>query len=106
MFDEIPMPLDWPVYVSHAEANAYAHWAGNDLPSEAEWQRAAQGTPEGIGNFDFRHWNPVPVSHGAVSKCGVVGQFGNGWEWTRTPFEPFPGFQPFPFYAGYSANFF
>jgi formylglycine-generating enzyme required for sulfatase activity len=31
---------------------------------------------------------------------------GNGWEWTRTPFAPFPEFEPFSFYAGYSANFF
>jgi formylglycine-generating enzyme required for sulfatase activity len=31
---------------------------------------------------------------------------GNGWEWTRTEFAPFPGFTPMPFYPGYSANFF
>ena len=30
MFEEIPLPLDWPVYVSHAEATAYARWAGQD----------------------------------------------------------------------------
>ena len=38
MFDEVPLPLDWPVYVSHAEASAYARWAGKSLPTEAEWQ--------------------------------------------------------------------
>ena len=46
MFEEIPLPLDWPVYVSHAEASAYATWAGKRLPTEAEWHRAAYGTLE------------------------------------------------------------
>src|ERR1700690_4282290 len=77
MFDEIPLPLDWPVYVSHAEASAYARWSGKELPSEAEWHRAAYGTNDGVerpypwgseppspshGNFDFQRWDPVPVT--------------------------------------------
>ena len=97
MFEEIPMPLDWPVYVSHAQASAYAKWAGKRLPTEAEWQLAAQTS--GIGNTGFQRWDPVPVS-------ADPGMIGNGWEWTSTLFEPFPGFKPFPFYPGYSANFF
>ena len=36
----------------------------------------------------------------------MAGLLGNGWEWTSSAFEPFEGFQPFPFYPGYSANFF
>jgi gamma-glutamyl hercynylcysteine S-oxide synthase len=123
MFHEIPLPLDWPVYVSHAEASAYARWAGKELPTEAEWHRAAYGTHEGIGrefpwghaspdhsrgNFDFSRWNPVSVSAfpAGTSAFGVAGLLGNGWEWTSTPFAPFPGFEAFPFYPGYSANFF
>jgi ergothioneine biosynthesis protein EgtB len=97
MFEEIPMPLDWPVYVSHSEASAYARWAGKSLPTEAEWQRAAQNAIP--GNADFQRWDPVPVTADA-------GMVGNGWEWTSTLFKPFPGFQPFSFYPGYSANFF
>ncbi|MFP3569710.1 SUMF1/EgtB/PvdO family nonheme iron enzyme [Paraburkholderia sp. SIMBA_030] len=109
MFDEVPLPLDWPVYVSHAEASAYARWAGKTLPTEAQWQRAAHGTPHtASGNFDFQSWNPQPI--GAypdnVSAFGVEGQFGNGWEWTSTVFDALPGFEAFPFYPGYSANFF
>ena len=46
MFEEIPLPLDWPVYVSHAEAGAYAAWTGTRLPTEAEWHRAAYARPE------------------------------------------------------------
>ena len=41
-----------------------------------------------------------------VSAFGVEGQFGNGWEWTSTVFDALPGFEAFPFYPGYSANFF
>lgn len=123
MFDEIPLPVDWPVYVSHAEAAAYARWAGKELPSEAEWHRAAYGSPRGLerafpwgdeapksgrGNFDFARWDPAPVAAfpAGDSAFGVAGLLGNGWEWTRTVFAPFPGFKPFSFYSGYSADFF
>lgn len=123
MFNEVPLPFDWPVYVSHAEASAYARWAGKALPTEAQWHRAAFGSPGGqerpypwgsqspgleLGNFDFNRWDPVPVSSfpRGRSAFAVAGMVGNGWEWTSSRFEPFPGFQPFPFYAGYSANFY
>jgi gamma-glutamyl hercynylcysteine S-oxide synthase len=113
MFDDISLPLDWPVYVSLAEARAYATWAGKSLPSEAEWQRAAYGNEAKAstlesGNFDFVRWNPVPVNSfpQAQSPFGVYGMLGNGWEWTSTKFAPLPGFEPFPFYRGYSADFF
>jgi formylglycine-generating enzyme required for sulfatase activity len=97
------------VYVSHAEASAYARWAGKALPTEAQWQRAAAGAPFAAdGNFDFRRWEPSSVrAHpGNRSAFGVQGQYGNGWEWTSTTFGPLPDFEPFPFYLGYSANFY
>jgi formylglycine-generating enzyme required for sulfatase activity len=99
------------VYASHAEASAYAKWAGKALPTEAQWQRAAHGVPQTDtlpGNFDFRSWDPQPVhAHpGNVSEFGVEGMYGNGWEWTASLFEALPGFEAFPFYLGYSANFF
>jgi iron(II)-dependent oxidoreductase len=124
MFGEIRLPLDWPVYVSHAEATAYAQWLGHSLPSEEQFHRAAYGTREGRseraypwgedapgarhGNFDFRQWDPAPTgSHpDGASAFGVHDLVGNGWEWTRTKFAPFPGFVAMPFYPGYSANFF
>jgi ergothioneine biosynthesis protein EgtB len=130
MFDEVPLDevaLDWPVYVSQAEASAYARWAGKSLPTEAEWQRAAYGTVDGnaraypwgnetsngefnqeLGNFDFHRWDPVPVNAfpEGQSAFGIHDILGNGWEWTSTVFGPFPGFDPFPFYRGYSADFF
>jgi gamma-glutamyl hercynylcysteine S-oxide synthase len=123
MFKEVPLPSNWPVYVSQAEAKAYANWTGKCLPTEAEWQRAAYGTasseerpyPWGLeapspdhGNFDFVRWNPASVNAYPAGKSafGVEGMLGNGWEWTATEFAPYPGFEPFPFYRGYSADFF
>ena len=116
MFDEVPLPLEWPVYVSQAEANAYACWAGKALPTEAQWQRAAFGdvrTGEAAeqavgGNYDFRRWDPVPVNAEPenTNSFGLADFVGNGWEWTSTLFAAFPGFEPFSFYQGYSANFF
>jgi ergothioneine biosynthesis protein EgtB len=135
MFNEVPLPMSWPVYVSQAEAKAFARWAGKSLPTEAEWQRAAYAAANGndrqypwgsaelsaepsselsaefspqYGNFDFARWSPTPVNafpHGQ-SAFGVHGMLVNGWEWTATEFAPFPGFEPFPFYRGYSADFF
>lgn len=121
--DVVPFQGNWPVYVSHAEAAAYARWAGKRLPSEAEWHRAAYGTGDNTervypwgddaptsthGNFDFNSWDPSPVdAHPAGdSAFGVAGLLGNGWEWTSTLFAPFDGFHPYAFYPGYSANFF
>lgn len=123
MFAEIPLPTEWPVYLSHAEASAFARWAGKKLPTEAQFHRAAYGTPDGAerkypwgnqppdrtrGNFDLYGWNPAAVeAHPAGrSAFGVADLAGNGWEWTSTVFAPFPGFEPFPFYERYSANFF
>jgi len=107
MFDDISLPPAWPVYVSYSEASAYARWAGKKLPTESQWQRAAQGT-QPVGNSDFKSWDPTPVNAfpETSSAFGAVEMIGNGWEWTSTVFAPFAGFEPFPFYPGYSANFF
>ncbi|HEY2804510.1 MAG TPA: SUMF1/EgtB/PvdO family nonheme iron enzyme [Gemmatimonadales bacterium] len=114
LFDEFPLEraAHWPVYVSGAEARAFAKWNGRDLPSEAEFQRAAQGAPWGDpsrANIDFTNWAPIPVGSYADggSDCGAFDLVGNGWEWTSTVFEPFPGFTPWArTYPGYSADFF
>ncbi len=123
MFGSISLPASWPVYVSYAEALAYAKWAGRKLPTEEQWQRAAYGTPEGReraypwgdepvefwrGNFNLDRWDPTGVdTHpDGASAFGVYDLLGNGWEWTSTTFGPLPGFEPFEFYRGYSADFF
>ena len=123
MFGLVPLPAAWPVYVTHDEADAYARWKGRRLPSEVEFHRAAYGTPEGVerphpwgeaepddtrGNFDFQHWDPVPVGSypAGRSAWGVHDLVGNGWEWTSTVFGGFPGFKPMASYPEYSADFF
>jgi formylglycine-generating enzyme required for sulfatase activity len=106
MFAETPLPLDCPVYVTQREAAAYARWRGKSLPTEPQFHRAAC-SPPASGNFDFRHWDPVPVNaNDAASQSAPAQMFGNGWEWTSTVFHPFPGFEPFPFYTNYSEPFF
>jgi gamma-glutamyl hercynylcysteine S-oxide synthase len=123
MFGDIDLPPAWPVYVSQVEAEAYARWRGGRLPTEAEYHRAAFGEPSGReraypwgdatpdasrGQFDFASWNPVAVGKhpDGASAWGVHDLMGNGWEWTSTPFAPFPGFSPMPSYPEYSADFF
>jgi len=123
MFERTPLPESWPVYVSQAEASAFARWRGRRLPTEAEYHRAAFGTPEGHerplpwgeapadatrGNAGVVHWDPVPVGSypAGVSAFGVHDLAGNGWEWTASPFRPFSGFQAMPSYPEYSTDFF
>lgn len=123
MFGELPLPLDWPVYVTQHQAEQYVRWVGGRLPTEPEFHRAAYGTNEGDerqypwgddepshnrGNFDFKRWDPEPVTAtpSGDSAFGVSQLVGNGWEWTGTVFAPFPGFHSRPTYPGYSSNFF
>jgi iron(II)-dependent oxidoreductase len=123
VFEEIDLPRSWPVYVRHTDARAYADWKGARLPSEAEFHRAAFGTPHDgerdfpwggdapaarYGNFGFERYDPEPVdAHpSGASAWGIHDLIGNGWEWTSTVFAPFPGFAPMASYPQYSADFF
>ena len=100
-----PIDENAPVYVTHDEAARYARWKGKRLPTEAEWHRAAQGTPPD-GNFGFKSFEPVTIGQSSPSDFGVYDLVGNGWEWTSSLFEPFPGFAPMASYRLYSADFF
>jgi ergothioneine biosynthesis protein EgtB len=122
-FGLVPLPAAWPVWVSHAEASAYARWRRRRLPTESEYHRAAFGTPEGPerpfpwgdaeasaehGNFGGERDDPVPAGSrpAGASAWGVHELVGNGWEWTSTPFAPFEGFAPMATYPRYSTDFF
>lgn len=108
MFDEIPLPLSWPVWTTQQQAARFAAWKGARLPTEAEYHRAAEGSAASARSADFAAWDPIPVHAEPETRSlhGVEQLAGNGWEWTCTPFAPFPGFEPFAFYPGYSADFF
>jgi len=68
------------VHLTQHEAQAWCRWAGRRLPTEAEWERAAWSRPDAF-------------------------RWGDAWEWTASPFHPFPGFEPHP-YRDYSAPWF
>jgi ergothioneine biosynthesis protein EgtB len=125
LFGEVPFDdaAHWPACVSQCEAVAFARWSGARLPSEDEFHRAAFATPEGglrlhpwgdaapdaaHANLGLRRFGPEPVGSypRGASAFGVQELVGNGWEWTSSPFRPFPGFRPLERYRRYSADFF
>ena len=85
-------PREPVCHLSYFEADAYARWAGARLPTEAEWEVAAEGVPI-RGNFvDDEVFHPAR----ATSGDGLVQMYGDVWEWTRSPYAPYPGYRPVP----------
>jgi EgtB-related family protein len=107
------MPM---IHINWYEANAYCEWAGRRLPTEAEWELAASASPSADWkNFtDEKRWYPWGNAHpepehanlnsitgdiidvralfSGDSAFGMRQMIGNVWEWTASPFEPYPGY--------------
>jgi iron(II)-dependent oxidoreductase len=118
------VPASHPVcHVCYYEAEAFARYAGKRLPSELEWEAAASWDPE-TGTKHYYPWGDQPASNALanvdqlsfgtapvgsypnnLSPVGCSGMIGDVWEWTSSDFQPYPGFESFP-YKEYSEAFF
>jgi ergothioneine biosynthesis protein EgtB len=77
-------------HVSYFEADAYARWAGYRLPTEFEWEAAAEGRPVDGNLYESGRLTPAPSEHGQ----GPSQLFGDCWQWTASAYLGYPGFRP------------
>jgi iron(II)-dependent oxidoreductase len=119
-----PVAADHPVcHVCYHEAEAYARFVGKRLPTEFEWEAAASWDPNtgtkrpypwgdepptpDLANLDQLSFGTAPLGAYPLnfSSIGCYGMLGDVWEWTSSDFQPYPGFESFP-YQEYSEVFF
>jgi ergothioneine biosynthesis protein EgtB len=87
-----PVDAHEPIcHISYFEADAYARWAGARLPSEPEWEIAGADAPI-AGNFmESERYHPVAAERASAPLHQIMGDV---WEWTKSGYEPYPGYQP------------
>ncbi|MEE9493667.1 MAG: 5-histidylcysteine sulfoxide synthase [Gammaproteobacteria bacterium] len=115
LYQEIDMPMNWPVEVNYLEAKAFCNWLSNKtgkkirLPMESEWYCLRQQCVEqdhiawdkAPGNINLEYWaSSSPVDHFMQKGFGDV--IGNVWQWTETAIDGFEGFMVHPVYDDFS----
>lgn len=87
--------LNEPVcHISYYEADAFARWTGYRLPTESEWEVAADGVPI-AGNFvENANFHPVAIPDNNNNSLRQM--YGDVWEWTMSPYTPYPGYKTLP----------
>jgi ergothioneine biosynthesis protein EgtB len=81
-------PAEPVSHLSFYEADAFARWSGRRLPTEAEWETAAAGATEAATPFGLFHPQPAhPI-------CGLQQMTGELWQWTASPYGPYPRYRP------------
>lgn len=77
-------------HVSYFEADAFAHWAGKRLPTEAEWEVATAQVPVQGNLLETGRLHPAPAM--GITRPDQL--YGDVWEWTQSAYLPYPGFKP------------
>ncbi|MDR9418057.1 ergothioneine biosynthesis protein EgtB [Gracilimonas sp.] len=86
-------PNEPVTHVSYFEADAYARWKGCRLPTEQEWEVAAESLPINGAFADAGNLHPVALQN---ADEGLQQMFGEVWQWTRSSYAPYPGYKPLP----------
>jgi formylglycine-generating enzyme required for sulfatase activity len=83
-------PAQPACHLSYYEADAFARWAGCRLPTEAEWEVAAAGSPVAGHFLDQTTLHPTPTA----GPASHPGPYGDVWQWTSSAYSHYPGFEP------------